>query len=99
MRGAGALATVGSSLSPGRGRAGARDGSVRSGSAASRVGGGRSFGTGSSFGAGFVGGSSAERGGRSGVGRPCGAPTVATAGTRFTTEVFGWAGRQAAAPA
>src|SRR5687767_5112590 len=97
------LAIAGSSLSPAFGSAGARVGSARSGRpAASRARGGMSRGAsraGSSaarLGAGRV--ISSARGGRGAGGvvaggvsaRPCGEPTAATAGTRFTTYVFGF---------
>src|SRR5215470_2917437 len=82
--GFGALATLGSSLSPGRGSAGV----VRSGSAAlrdgrSRVGISRIGGSSRAAGSSLGGAGSVGRGGRTGSGR--GTPTAATAGTRFTT--------------
>src|SRR5439155_12116873 len=91
--GFGALATLGSSLSPGRGSAGV---GVRSGSAALRDGRSRtgmSRTGGSSLG---VAAGSFGRGGSTGSGR--GTPTAATAGTRFTTEVSVGAVRQIVAP-
>src|SRR2546427_2469803 len=97
--GFGALATLGSSLSPGRGSAGV---GVRSGSAALRDGrsrtgmsrtGGSSCAGGSSLGAAA---GSFGRGGSTGSGR--GTPTAATAGTRFTTQVLVGAVRQIVAP-
>ena len=96
--GGGVLATAGSSLSDGFGSPGARGGSVRSGSTRSGNAGARAgisgsvgaagrgvWRSGSSLGvrgAGRGGGSSA-RGGNDVW--PCGEPTAATAGTRFTT--------------
>src|SRR5205814_7059534 len=108
VAGAGALATRGNSFCPGRGSAGARDGSVRSGSA--RLSRGSAARVGSSVGrVARSGGRAASRSGNAGVGvggvgsrgavvsgaRDRGEPTAATAGTRFTTYVFGWLARHA----
>src|SRR5439155_5961817 len=88
------LATVGSSLSLGRGNPGARGGRPWSGRLGGRSRAGRSRAgrsreasrRGRSVGTGRGGGSSAARGDISG--RPCGAPTAATVGTRLTITGF-----------
>src|SRR5207245_10058750 len=89
------LATVGSSLSLGRGNPGARGGrpwSGRSRAGRSRAGGSRAGRSreasrrGRSVGIGLGGAGSSARGGISG--RPCGAPTAAMAGTRLTITGF-----------
>src|SRR2546430_12301085 len=97
VRGAGAgvgvrtLATVGSSLSLGRGSPGARGDAPWSGRLAGRSRVGRSregSREGRSVGVGRGGGRSSRRGGSAGL--PCGAPTAATAGTRLTMTGLGW---------
>src|SRR2546429_2079119 len=97
VRGAGAgvgvrtLATVGSSLSLGRGSPGARGDAPWSGRLAGRSRVGRSregSREGRSVGVGRGGGRSSRRGGSAGV--PCGAPTGATAGARVAMTGLGW---------
>jgi hypothetical protein len=90
------LGTVGSSLSPARGRAGARDGIARSGrpevdgiSRAGICGAGTSRAGRSAGRVGVRDTTSSGRGGSVGAGRPSGDPVAAMAGTRLITYVFG----------